>query len=410
MCPTVLADALGLTGRCSSRHRVARPRLPGPCSGNDLEVTTGQRTCSSFARLGPLPRLAAFVAALALLGACTSDSPASGQSSDQAPTTSSTSGPAPSVGGVAPDEVAGAGVFGRIPDIVREVEPSIVAVLTDIGEGSGVVWGSDGTIVTNDHVTAGTSRIEVGFADGRRVVAELVASDPLTDLAVLRADRDDLPAGRFAEQLPEVGELAVAMGNPLGFENTVTAGIVSGLHRAIPGSSATTQSLVDLIQTDAAISPGNSGGALVDADGEVIGINVAYIPPQARAVSLGFAIPSATVLEVVPQLLEDGSVSHAFFGAVPASLTPQIAERLGVGAEAGVLMLEVIPDGPAAAAGVMGGDAVTTIDGDSVETVEDFLAALRNRDPGEQITVGLVRGDETVEVTVTLADRPPAAG
>ncbi|MFP5371033.1 MAG: S1C family serine protease, partial [Actinomycetes bacterium] len=198
-----------------------------------------------------------------------------------------------------PAEIGGDGVFGRIPDLVQEVEPSIVSVRTNRGEGSGVVWSDDGIVVTNDHVIAGANRVEVVFADGRRTDAEVIATDPRTDLAVLRSGRKDVPKATFATGLPRVGELAVAVGNPLGFENTVTAGVISGLGRAIPGAAQRAPALIDLIQTDAAISPGNSGGALVNARGEVVGINVAHIPPAAGAESLGFAIPSPTVIDVV---------------------------------------------------------------------------------------------------------------
>jgi len=299
-----------------------------------------------------------------------------------------------------------AGGFDRIPRVVREVEASVVAVLTESGEGSGVVWAADGVVVTNHHVAGDARSIEVGFADGRRVPATLIATDPLTDLAVLRAERAGLPAATFAADLPEVGELAIAMGNPLGFENTVTAGIISGLHRSIPGSAPATQALVDLIQTDAAISPGNSGGALLNGDGEVIGINVAYLPPEARAVSIGFAIPAATVTDVVRQLLADGTVSHAFLGVVPAPLTPQVARQLGVTAESGVIVLETVADGPAASAGLTPGDVIVEIADEPIDSVEAFLAALRQHEPGERITVAVQRGDERMAFDVTLSDRP----
>ncbi len=305
------------------------------------------------------------------------------------------------------DEVADeGGGWERIPEIVREVEPSVVTVLVGRGEGSGVVW-DDSTIVTNHHVVADADEVEVAFADGTRSGATVLATDPLTDLAVLEVDRGDLPAAEFVEELPEVGELAVAIGNPLGFENTVTAGIVSGLHRTIPGSAAQSQALVDLIQTDAAISPGNSGGALVDAEARVVGINVAYIPPQASAVSLGFAIPSATVIDVVTQLLEDGSVSHAFFGVQPAPLTPQIRSRLDVDVDAGVVVRSTVPGGPAEEAGIRRGDVLTEVDGEAVTSVEELLAALRRHEPGDEITIEVVRGDDTQQVEVTLTDRPP---
>lgn len=298
-----------------------------------------------------------------------------------------------------------AGVFGLIPQIVRRVEPSVVAVLTDAGEGSGVVWESSGLVVTNRHVVAQATRLDVAFADGKRSRARIVAADAVTDLAVLEVDRTDLPVAPFADRLPVVGELAVAIGNPLGFENTVTAGIVSGLQRSIPGSAAQSQALVDLIQTDAAISPGNSGGALVSAEGEVIGINVAYIPPQSRAVSIGFAIPAPTVREVVTELLRDGKATHPFFGIRPAPLTPQIKEQLDVEPDAGVVVLSVTADGPAAAAGISPGDVIVGVAGDGIEGVEAFLGALRRRDPGQELEVTIVRGDEERTVTVRLGER-----
>jgi serine protease DegQ len=347
--------------------------------------------------------LATMLCCAALLASCTDSDPLS----DEAPTT--TEAPTEDEGADAQIDQGtseGGSPFDRIPDIVDEVQPSVVAVQAGSGEGSGVVWDEDGTIVTNHHVVAGGRDFTIVFADGQRSDAELLASDPLTDLAVLRAERRDLPPADFAADLPEVGELAIAIGNPLGFENTVTAGIVSGLHRSIPGSAASSQSLIDLVQTDAAISPGNSGGALVNGRGQVIGINVAYIPPSARAVSIGFAIPSATVIDVVEQLLDDGTVSHAFFGVQPTALTPQIARQLGAEVDEGVVVLGVVRGGPAAEAGIEEGDIVTQLDGDEVRAVEEFLALLRDKEPGDEVTVGLVRDGGQEEVTVTLTDRP----
>ncbi len=294
-----------------------------------------------------------------------------------------------------------------IPDIVEEVEPSVVTVLSETGLGSGVVYAEDGIIVTNAHVVEGAERLRVGFADGTQVPATLLASTPLLDLAVLQAERDALPVATFSEELPRVGELAIAMGSPLGLEQTVTAGIVSALGRGIPGSAQSTQALVDLIQTDAAISPGNSGGALVDGAGRVIGINVAYLPPAAGAVSLGFAIPSPTVLHAVEELLATGDVSLAYMGVAPASLTPQIAARFGLEDEDGALVVEVPSDGPAAEAGLEPGDLVTSIDGEEVRSVEDFLGFIRRSKPGDQVDVDLLRDGEEMTVEITLAGRPP---
>jgi serine protease DegQ len=174
-----------------------------------------------------------------------------------------------------------------IPSIVRKLEPSIVTVYVGQGLGSGIVYKADGVIVTNQHVVGDAKQVAVGFADGQRVAGEVLATDPVTDLAVVRVSRTGLPVARFETTLPAVGELAIALGSPLGFANTATAGIVSGLGRAIPADGAQGQPLVDLIQTDAAISPGNSGGALVNGAAAVIGVNETYIPPASGAVSLG---------------------------------------------------------------------------------------------------------------------------
>ncbi len=313
---------------------------------------------------------------------------------------------ATSTAGGAGASQTGGGVFARIPDLVARTEPSMVAVLTDSGQGSGVVWNDDGVVVTNDHVVSGATALQVAFADGRRADADVIATDPQTDLAVLRTSRRGAPAASFAEALPRVGELAIAIGNPLGFENTVTAGIISGLGRAIPGAAQEAPALIDLIQTDAAISPGNSGGALVNADGAVVGINVAYIPPTAGAESLGFAIPAPTVRDVVTQLLDTGRVRHAFFGVRPASLTPEIAQRFDLRQDRGVLVLEVTAGSPAAAAGIRPGDVLVRAGDRRLETVEAFLSVLRARSPGDTLEVALARGGEERTVAVRLGERP----
>ena len=290
-----------------------------------------------------------------------------------------------------------------IPQLVKELQPSVVSVVRSGGEGSGVVVDPE-TIVTNFHVVQDAREVQVVLADGRRLEATVRASDERTDLALLTVEGERLPPARLATDLPEVGELAVAIGNPLGFENTVTAGIVSGLHRAIP-SGGQTPALVDLIQTDAAISPGNSGGALVNGRGEVIGINVAYIPPEARAVAIGFAIPAPTVRSVVRQLQESGRVRHSFLGILPGELTPQLVDRFGIEAEEGVLVLEVTPDAPAAAAGLRAGDVLVELDGERLAVVEDLLGRLRERAPGDRIRLRYLRDGDERETQVTLAER-----
>lgn len=315
----------------------------------------------------------------------------------------------------APDEGAGqqpdpppdAEAGTAIPGIVNEVAPSVVAVFPEGGIGSGVIIDADGLVVTNAHVVGSLGEVDVQLATGVRMVAEVVATDPLSDLAVLRLDRQGLPAAAFAEELPAVGELAVAIGTPLGLENTVTAGIISGLNRAVPAGARTPQALVDLIQTDAPIAPGNSGGALVNADAEVVGINVAYAPPgQTGATAIGFAIPSATVVDVVAQLVETGEVAHAYLGAQLGSLTPQLIERFELDVEAGAVVLDVVPDGPADAAGMVPGDVITAVDGEPVRNVPDVLGELRRREPGDLMTVTVQREDGEAQIEVELSDRP----
>ncbi|WP_413467044.1 S1C family serine protease [Mycolicibacterium sp. 120270] len=296
--------------------------------------------------------------------------------------------------------------LGDIPSIVRQVEPWVVTVLNGSGLGSGIVYKSDGTIVTNAHVVGDARQLTVAFADGQQVPATVRAVDKVSDVAVIHADRKGLRAARFQRELPEVGEGAVAIGSPLGFEATVTAGIISGLHRQIPGSASSGAPLVDLVQTDAPISPGNSGGALLDLQAEVVGMNVAYIPPEVGAVSLGFAIPASTVVEVADQLLTSGHARHAYIGIQPATLTPQIAEELGLSRSSGVLVLDVVRPGPAADAGIQPGDVIIALNGQETPTAEKFISVLNDAAPNDRIELTVVRGDLTQKIIVTVTDRP----
>jgi serine protease DegQ len=300
---------------------------------------------------------------------------------------------------------------GEVPRVVQRVEPSVVTVSHDRGTGSGVVWSKDGVVVTNDHVVSPegqtVDRVEVAFFDGRRFPGTVRATDPTTDLAVVEVDRQDLKPATFQRALPLVGELAIAIGSPLGFENTVTVGVISGLHREIPGSAQQgIRSLVDLIQTDAAISPGNSGGALVNGRGEVVGISDAYIPPQQGAVSIGFAIPAATAVDVVGDLLRTGRASHAYLGVGADQVTREVAAQLGLDRAAGVLVLEVADGSPAAQAGLRPGDVIVRIGDQPVDTVEDFFGELRQRRPGDRAQLTIVRDGREQQVTVTLGENP----
>jgi S1-C subfamily serine protease len=259
-------------------------------------------------------------------------------------------------------------------------------------------------IVTVAHVVGQSREVQVVFADGERARGRVRATDDIVDLAVVEVDRPDLPVVPRRTALPAVGELAIALGSPLGFQESVTAGIVSGLHRSLVGSGG--PGLVDLLQTDAPISPGNSGGALVDGSGRLIGINEAYIPPAAGAVAIGFAIPTATVVDDVDELLTTGRASHAFLGVQPGELTPELAERLGSDWSSGVLVLDVVAGSPAAESGLRPGDIITGLDQRPVRTVDDLLAALRELDPGHVIDLRVLREGRTMTIRITIADRP----
>jgi S1-C subfamily serine protease len=307
--------------------------------------------------------------------------------------------------GGGPVSSTGSSPFDTIPSLVQRVQPAVVTVLLGEGGGSGVIWDDQGRIVTNHHVIEGATSLRVALATGERLPADIIASDPQTDLAVIEVEREGLKPAEFADALPQVGELAIAMGSPLGFENSVTAGIISGLHRSVP-SGGITPALVDLIQTDAAISPGNSGGALIDSSGRVVGINVAYLPPAGGAVSIGFAVPAPTVETEVRQLIESGRAQHAYLGVEPRPITPALTSQLGLSTSEGALVFAVGTGSSAARGGVQPGDIITEFDGRDVESVEDLFAALRPKNPGDAVSVTVVRGSVTQKLTLTLDDRP----
>ncbi|WP_258803239.1 S1C family serine protease [Pseudarthrobacter sp. NS4] len=345
---------------------------------------------------------AAAISAAVALSACTGPT---------APTeTTATAGntAAASPAASAPATGGGAIEAGNLPQLVENLAPSVVTIFTQGGLGSGVVYSEDGLIITNEHVIRGNTTVGVGFADGQRVEGTVLATDEVTDLALVQTDRTGLPKPTYQTDLPQVGEGALVLGSPLGFENTATAGIISGLHRSIPGSASNSLSLVDLIQTDAPISPGNSGGAVINMRGEVIGISEAYIPPSAGAVSLGFAIPAATAVEVAEELLADGTAKHSYLGLTPGALTPQIARQLGTDASTGVVVLAVDDDGPAGRAGIRPGDVLESMEGVELATPEKLLAELRNRNPGETVAVKVRREDQSLDLKVDLIERPPS--
>jgi S1-C subfamily serine protease len=291
-------------------------------------------------------------------------------------------------------------------DLVERVAPSVVTIRTADGLGSGVVFRDD-VVITNEHVVGAEREVVVEYADGTSSGGTVLAADAMTDIAAVRTERTGLPVPEYREELPRPGDPVLAIGSPLGFENTVTAGIVSGLHREIPGSTAETRALVDLMQTDAPISPGNSGGALLDTAGRVIGINEAYIPPSAGAESLGFAIPAATAVDVAEQLVSDGEATHPYLGVSVGKLTPAIRERFDVRADTGALVLGLADGGPAATAGMRVGDVIVRLADTAIRGSEDLPAALRDLEPGQDITITVVRDGEEQELRARVAARTP---
>ncbi|MGB3681913.1 MAG: trypsin-like peptidase domain-containing protein [Rubrobacteraceae bacterium] len=312
-----------------------------------------------------------------------------------------------------------------VAEVASQVEPSVVQVnvsgaqTTPFGSqeqssglGSGVIYRQDGYVITNNHVVEGASEVSVALADGSTEQGEIVGTDPLTDLAVVRVDRNDLPAASFkGDGAPTVGQLAVAIGSPSGFESTVTAGVISGLNRDLPpeltGGGEGAAALVDLVQTDAAISPGNSGGALANRSGQVMGINVAYLPPQTGAEGIGFAIPSDTAISVADQLIETGEVAKPYLGIGLADLSRQDAEQFNLPVESGALVTEVQPGTPADSAGLRAEEIITALDDTPIEDSGDLLAALRDYQPGDTVQVTVVeRNGNERTVDLTLDERP----
>jgi len=280
-------------------------------------------------------------------------------------------------------------------------------------EGSGVIYSSDGMIITNNHVVTddlgdAVRQIEVTLITGEKLPATIVGTDPLTDLAVVKVNADtDLPPATFVTEQPTVGEYAVAIGSPLGYENSVTLGIVSGLGRSIQGATgAEGVALTNLIQTDAPISPGNSGGALANASGQVIGINVAYESPLGGAVSIGFAIPSVVVTKVADEIISTGRATHAYMGVSTLTVTSDLQQQYDLSRSSGILVAQVTEGAPAAKAGIQQGDIIVKVGDRQMVESSDLLVAIRDKKPGDRVDVTIDRDGASLVITVTLEERP----
>ncbi|HHS98414.1 MAG TPA: PDZ domain-containing protein, partial [Chloroflexi bacterium] len=295
------------------------------------------------------------------------------------------------------------------------------------GTGSGFLYDDQGHIVTNYHVVENAEEVIVTLADGRTFPAEVVGTDPSTDLAVIRIDAEDLPEPiplGDSDQL-KVGQFVVAIGNPFGQEGTLTVGVISALGRVIQSPDG--RFIGEAIQTDAAINPGNSGGPLLDLHGRVIGVNSQIISPSRASAGIGFAVSSNTVRRVVPHLVAEGRYPHPWIGVQLLDLTPERARifrqaGMEIPVDEGVLVIEVVPDSPADRAGIrggdrmvrigrytipLGGDIIVSINGQPIANLKDLTVYLETETQvGQTIEVGLIRDGQEMTVQVTLAERP----
>ena len=311
--------------------------------------------------------------------------------------------------------------------IAKEVTPSIVNIDVRIaaqetpffstgqqeGTGSGVVYTADGYIITNNHVVADARDINVALASGQELKAEKVGTDPENDIAVIKIDKTGLPAITAGDSDSlEVGQLVVAVGSPLGFEQTVTAGIISALHRNVTAADNSGQAttLTDLIQTDAPINPGNSGGALCDAGARLIGINAIIASQSGGSEGIGFAIPIDTARKVADDLIAGRSVSHPYIGVQGQTISADIAIRYDLPVTEGAYISGVVPGSPADEAGLKNGDIVVEADGQPVESMDELIAAIRKKNVGGKVSLTFYRGGDKKTASVTVEEKPKNLG
>ncbi len=285
----------------------------------------------------------------------------------------------------------------------EEDEPEIRGSL-----GSGVIVNADekgGYILTNDHVVGGSKDIQVSFADGKVLQAKVVGTDPESDLAVLRIEGKGLtPITLGQSERAQVGDVVLAIGDPFGVGQTVTMGIVSALGRNRLGVNR----YENFIQTDAAINPGNSGGALVDINGNLIGINSVIYSRTGGSLGIGFAIPVSMAKDVMEQIIADGAVTRGYIGISPQDVTPALAESLKLTIARGALVAQVVRGGPADKAGVKSGDVITAINGKNIQDSVAAMAVIAGLTPGQDAKFQLTRSEKAIELGVNVAKRPRA--
>ncbi len=272
--------------------------------------------------------------------------------------------------------------------------------------GSGVIVSEQGLILTNDHVVASADEIEVALADGRKLAAKVVGTDPDTDLAVLKVDAEKLPAITFAaSDKLNVGDVVLAIGNPFGVGQTVTQGIVSALGRSHLGINT----YENFIQTDASINPGNSGGALIDAEGNLVGVNSAIYSRSGGSMGIGFAIPASIAKQVMEQIATSGSVTRGWIGIEAQDITPELAESFKLSQVRGSLIAGVLKGSPADLAGLKAGDVLLAINNKAVVDSSGMLNIIAALKPNEKAVLRIARAEKEINVDVTVGRRPKPA-
>jgi serine protease DegQ len=272
--------------------------------------------------------------------------------------------------------------------------------------GSGVIVDRAGHILTNYHVVEAADAIEVALADGRTAQAKVLGADPESDLAVLKLDRamDDLPVATLAtDQSLRVGDVVLAIGNPFAVGQTTTQGIVSALGRSWLGLNT----YENFIQTDAAINPGNSGGALIDTDGNLVGINTAIYSPSGGSLGIGFSIPVSAARKVMEEILRTGTVTRGWLGVEPQDITPDLARSFGVRPGGGVIIAGVMRGGPAGRGGLRVGDIIQSLEGTRVRDTPSLLSMIAALPPGHQAQLVVLRGGKSITITLKVGTRPP---
>ncbi|MCS3466382.1 serine protease DegS [Pseudomonas sp. JUb42] len=272
--------------------------------------------------------------------------------------------------------------------------------------GSGVIMSPEGYLLTNNHVTTGADQIVVALKDGRETIARVIGSDPETDLAVLKIDLKNLPAITIgSSDNIRIGDVALAIGNPFGVGQTVTMGIISATGRNQLGLNT----YEDFIQTDAAINPGNSGGALVDANGNLTGINTAIFSKSGGSQGIGFAIPTKLALDVMKSIIEHGQVIRGWLGIEVQPLTQELAESFGLKDRPGIVVAGIFRDGPAQKAGLQLGDVILNINGELAGDGRRSMNQVARAKPGEKIAIGVMRNGKELKLTAEVGLRPPPA-